>query len=279
MPRPICRHAIVASLILCATRLSFADEYLTIHGRIIASRHIKALPEIEIVNREAIAQWGRRLPNDDLILDDQSSAIANVLVWAQTNCVNANKPKTHRVFLVDGKYVPKSLIAIKGDILEFHMCDSVGDAPCLSELRVKPLFPDNTGRAVIELNAASDKPIAIESSIHPWLKSQLFIQESTVAAKTNRLGEFSLQVPSAPKVRLKIWHGHLGPPILVGRTQAVEVQGPGECEINTNGNSMVEVEILVAPAQDGKRISSGKDSGNSQTRDGKNWGRKRGRSQ
>jgi hypothetical protein len=159
------------------------------------------------------------VPDDTLVVDPKTKAIANVFVYL---------PKTEKIHprlkesatkevafdQKDCRFVPHALLVRTDQVVRVKSDDSCAHNTKTNSNRNEPvnylLQPkDRTGREV--KNKAPEKlPIRVECNIHGWMSAWWLILDHPYAAISDDQGKFIIADVPAGEIEVIIWHERLG---------------------------------------------------------------------
>ncbi len=141
------------------------------------------------VDKEAEV-FGDRVENVGLRVDEKTLGLADIFVSTRAMEPIENKePKRHMVTFAKGNYDPPALVASKGDQLRLLNQSSVGHNP-RTEFATIPLT-DGSKIGIdktYSLSKPTDRSVDVDCSIHPWLRTRIFVQHKQSCSLTDREG-------------------------------------------------------------------------------------------
>ncbi|HXD86421.1 MAG TPA: sigma-70 family RNA polymerase sigma factor [Urbifossiella sp.] len=216
-------------------------EWVAVAGRVTfpANRELPVRKEIKqtdgfVKGADCCFQDGRRLFFDNIIIDEKSRGMANVVVWLRPDSPDPNAafppgrihpnlaqrpPREHTIDAIDCQFSPRITVAREGDTLLFK-----NSAPLATNVHYEPhdpalaegsslnvLLPAVTGQTKSRQPlAASAGPNHFTSSIYVWMRGYVWAFDHPYAAVTDGAGKF--RIPRAPvgRWRLMMWHEDYG---------------------------------------------------------------------
>lgn len=201
------------------------------------------------------------LPDDSIIVDVKTGALANAVVWFSTppeggtrDWAFLQKVKDHEVNLLakqvtfDQKFCrfkPHILLIPKGWDVQLASQDDVAHnvhtfpfANDATNVVVPAAKLDANGAAArvvfgpVQRQAMAERtPFKVQCDIHPWMVGAWVIMDHPYYAVTDEKGEFSIDKIPAGKYQVKVWHLKLGSKLSGAKGVTVEIKDGAVTEL------------------------------------------------
>ena len=130
------------------------------------------------------------IPDERLVVDPDSKALANVILYVYTGRGGSDLPdmepsnKTHTLANDKCRFDPHIVVAQVGDTLKVTNPDDVGHNANISFFKNVPQNPNipPKGSVEIELKQPEPAPIPVQCNIHPWMLAKLVVLDHPFAA-------------------------------------------------------------------------------------------------
>jgi RNA polymerase sigma factor (sigma-70 family) len=216
-------------------------EWVAVSGRVTfpAMRELPVRKEIKqtdgfVKGADCCFQDGRRLFFDNIIVDESSRGMANVVVWLRPDSPDPNAafppgrihptlakrpPREHLIDVVECQFAPRITVATAGDTLLFKnsalLATNVrfdpNDRTLAEASQFNVLLPALTGETKSRQPlAAGSTPSQFSSSIYVWMRGYVWAFDHPYAAVTDRSGKFRIPRMPVGSWRLMMWHEDYG---------------------------------------------------------------------
>ncbi|MEM6473162.1 MAG: methylamine utilization protein [Planctomycetota bacterium] len=171
-----------------------------------------------------------QIPDETLLVDQESKGIKNVIVYVYTGRRGTELPKmelkaeTHVLANQECRFEPHVLIAKVGDTIKVTNPDKVAHNANFNFFENKsqnPTVPAN-GSVEIELTDPEPAPIPVVCNIHSWMKAQVVVLDHPFAAVSDEKGVIEISGLPTGEVIFRANHesGKLSDVILNGEDES-----------------------------------------------------------
>ena len=159
-----------------------------------------------------------KLINESLLVDPESKGIANICVWLYLKS-DEEAPEPHPSYaeglkepvVLDNKncaFVPHIAFVQTGQPLKINNSDPIGHNVKGDSFQ-NGSFNENlpSGASITKtFDKRESLTMSTSCSIHPWMKSYVFIQDHPYVAISDKQGKFTLANLPAGEWTLRVWH-------------------------------------------------------------------------
>jgi hypothetical protein len=206
--------------------------------------------------REFCTAGGVAPPQEFLLVDPGTKGIKNVVIFLRdaSRIHDSAKPKNDSVVFDQKVCVFLTHVAALtvGQALDIRNSDPTGHNTNIPEMSFNQLIPAG-GSIPFPVQKESAMPLAVNCSIHPWMRAYVMARKNGYFAVTDAQGRFEIpNVPAGEPLEFQVWHESGGGPSsgLVGTTpEAADVKwsNRGRMTVTLNENDKKEIKVVVPP--------------------------------
>jgi hypothetical protein len=218
MTRHTFRFAILSAAVaalLTSSRAS-AEDWGTLKGKFIIDGKAPAAAPIE-VTKDPEYCGNKGLVSEELIVDEKSGAIANVMIWVRKKDVPVHpdyeKTASDTVVLDNEgcRFVPHVQGIRVGQTLQLKNSDPVAHNTNVQgrNNQINPLIPAKSSSDQ-KIDQAEILPALVSCNIHPWMKGRLMVRANPYFAVSKKDGTFEIKNLPAGELEFVVYHEKSG---------------------------------------------------------------------
>ncbi|MEM9366239.1 MAG: methylamine utilization protein [Planctomycetota bacterium] len=165
-------------------------------------------------NRDVAFCGKHDIPDESLLVDPDTKAIANVILYVYTGRGGSDLPamepgnKNHILANDKCRFDPHIVIAQVGDTLEVTNPDDVGHNANISFFKNTPQNPNipPNGSVKFELAEPEPAPIPVQCNIHPWMLAKLVVLDHPFGAVSGPDGVIEIEGLPVGELNFRVNH-------------------------------------------------------------------------
>ena len=212
--RVTCCKYLLFALLIVQTDATFAEEWVTLKGRVVFDGEVSAPAKLDITRDEEVCgEFG--LTDESLLVNQQNQGLRNVVIWLSSKQDVPVHPEYSENFEkpvvldnADCRFQPRIVPVRTNQILRVKNSDPVAHNVAVYARRNNPFS------IVIPQDMPLDKtfereelePLRIDCSIHSWMRSYVVVTEHPYVAVTDKNGQFVIKNIPAGEWEFRFWH-------------------------------------------------------------------------
>lgn len=215
------RATLVATLSACIIPVASpaqAQKWGNLSGQFVLDGDVPAIDEVDN-NKEAVCS--KKVPTDELVINKDTKAIANIFVFIPA----IRKPTVHPALakskdsevVLDQKncqFLPHAQVMRTDQTLMVKSMDNCNHNTRPNPIKNNPVnftVPANEQKGLPwKVKVAESLPTQVKCDIHPWMSSYVLVLDHPYAAVTDKDGKFKIENLPAGELEFRYWHERPG---------------------------------------------------------------------